>query len=346
MPKKAANGDEQAEMSHTEALQTDVDAFLRHLEQERQLSSHTVSNYGRDLTGLVAFLSNDVAFLNNDAALLKSDALYFGPDEAHRWKDVSAHHLQRYIARGRKEELAGRTLQRRLSSIRSFFNYLAREQKVTVNPAMSFSAPKTSRNLPKTIDTDQISQLLEIEPKDWHGIRDRAMLELFYSSGLRLAELVGSNIIDITFDDGSIKVRGKGNKERMLPVGSKAIKAIQSWLVEREQCPKGKVQNEDALFLSERGNRISPRNVQARVKAWCLKLGLPARVHPHTLRHSFASHLLESSQDLRAVQELLGHADIATTQIYTHLDFQHLADVYDRAHPRAHKIKPQEVTDK
>lgn len=314
-------------MSDNEALQAEVTAFLRHLEQERQLSSHTVSNYGRDLAGLVAYLENEAA---------KPEA-----DEAHRWEDVSTHHLQRYISTGRKQGLAGRTLQRRLSSIRSFYNYLAREQKVTVNPAMSFSAPKTSRHLPKTIDTDQISQLLEIEPKDWHGLRDRAMLELFYSSGLRLAELVGSNIIDITFDDSSIKVRGKGNKERILPVGSKAIKAIQSWLVERTQCPKGTVEDEDALFLSERGNRISPRNVQARVKAWCLKLGLPARVHPHTLRHSFASHLLESSQDLRAVQELLGHADIATTQIYTHLDFQHLAEVYDRAHPRAQKTSSQ-----
>jgi len=316
-------------MSDNGALQTEVTAFLSHLEQERQLSSHTVSNYGRDLAGLVAYLENEAA---------KPRA-----DEAHRWEDVGTHHLQRYISTGRKQGLAGRTLQRRLSSIRSFFNYLAREQKVTVNPAMSFSAPKTSRHLPKTIDTDQISQLLEIEPTDWHGLRDRAMLELFYSSGLRLAELVGSNIIDITLDDGSIKVRGKGNKERILPVGSKAIKAIQSWLGERAQCPKGAVEDEDALFLSERGNRISPRNVQARVKAWCLKLGLPARVHPHTLRHSFASHLLESSQDLRAVQELLGHADIATTQIYTHLDFQHLAEVYDRAHPRAQKTSSQKA---
>ena len=154
----------------------------------------------------------------------------------------------------------------------------------------------------------------------------------------RLAELVGSNLGDISFDDNSIKVRGKGSKERILPVGSKAIAAINSWLKVREQLPKGKAVDESALFLSERGKRISPRNVQERVKKWCVRLGISGRVHPHTLRHSFASHLLESSQDLRAVQELLGHADISTTQIYTHLDFQHLADVYDKSHPRAQKV--------
>tara|TARA_B110000503_G_scaffold85181_1_gene129548 strand:- start:1679 stop:2182 length:504 start_codon:yes stop_codon:yes gene_type:complete len=164
------------------------------------------------------------------------------------------------------------------------------------------------------------------------------MLELFYSSGLRLAELVGGNIGDISFDDSSMKVRGKGGKDRILPVGSKAITSINSWLKVRQQLPKGKLEDESALFLSERGRRISPRSVQERVKKWSLRLGISGRIHPHTLRHSFASHLLESSQDLRAVQELLGHADISTTQIYTHLDFQHLADVYDKAHPRAQKV--------
>jgi integrase/recombinase XerC len=203
---------------------------------------------------------------------------------------------------------------------------------------MEFSAPKSDARLPVTIDTDQVSRLLEINTTDWHALRDKAILELFYSAGLRLAELVGSNKSDISFDDNSMKVRGKGNKERVLPVGSKAIASINSWLKIREQLPKGKLEDEAALFLSERGKRISPRNVQERVKKWCALLGITGRVHPHTLRHSFASHLLESSQDLRAVQELLGHADISTTQIYTHLDFQHLADVYDKAHPRAQKV--------
>ncbi len=161
------------------------------------------------------------------------------------------------------------------------------------------------------------------------------MLELFYSSGLRLSELVGTNLNDISYDDQTIRVTGKGNKERLLPVGSKAIAAIKQWLTQRSDPPKASVVDESALFISEQGTRISARNVQARVKRWCQQLGIPGKVHPHTLRHSFASHLLESSHDLRAVQELLGHADIATTQIYTHLDFQHLADVYDKAHPRA-----------
>jgi len=171
------------------------------------------------------------------------------------------------------------------------------------------------------------------------------MLELFYSSGLRLSELVGTNLSDLSLNDATIKVRGKGSKERILPIGSKAITALRSWLKARPNTPRSEIQDEAALFLSERGRRISARNVQERVKQWCLRLGISTRVHPHTLRHSFASHLLESSQDLRAVQELLGHADISTTQIYTHLDFQHLAEVYDRAHPRAQRSQSKEDFD-
>lgn len=294
-----------------------VAEFLTHLSDERQLSPHTVDGYHRDLIGLLTFLESE---------------------DLKDWRLVSAHHLRRYIALGNREGSSGHTLQRRLSAYRTFFNYLAREGVLTANPALEFSAPKSASRLPATMDTDQVSRLLEIEGSDWHSIRDRAMLELFYSSGLRLSELVGTDIKDITFSDASIKVRGKGSKERLLPVGSKAIIAIKRWLQERPNLPKGHVADDEALFLSERGNRISPRSVQDRVKQWCLRLGISTRVHPHTLRHSFASHLLESSQDLRAVQELLGHADIATTQIYTHLDFQHLADVYDKAHPRAQKV--------
>ena len=262
------------------------------------------------ISAFIAHLSNErqlsphtVDGYKRDLTALKKD---LADQDIADWRDVSAHHL--------------------------------REGICSTNPAKEFSAPRSDSRLPVTIDTDQVSRLLEIDTTDWHALRDRAMLELFYSSGLRLAELVGSNTGDISFDDNSMKVRGKGNKERVLPVGSKAIAAINTWLKIREQLPKGKLEDESALFLSERGKRISPRNVQERVKKWCVRLGISGRVHPHTLRHSFASHLLESSQDLRAVQELLGHADISTTQIYTHLDFQHLADVYDKAHPRSQKV--------
>ncbi|MBO6557620.1 MAG: tyrosine recombinase XerC [Pseudomonadales bacterium] len=297
-------------------MRTELDQFLAHLRNERQLSDHTISNYQRDLL-----------------ALLEE----FDQTNVKDWKDVSAHHLRSYITGAFRGGKSGKTLQRHLSSIRTLFNFLAREGVVRTNPAMEFSAPKSKSTLPDTIDTDQISRLLAIEAKTWHGLRDRAILELFYSSGLRLSELVGSNVQDISFDDCTIRVRGKGSKERLLPVGSKAIQALKAWLKDRVLAPRAKNIDESALFISERGARISARNVQARVREWCRRLGISGRVHPHTLRHSFASHMLESSQDLRAVQELLGHADISTTQIYTHLDFQHLADVYDKAHPRANR---------
>jgi len=304
-------------MNVDDRLQPLLSEFIAHLSNERQLSAHTVDAYKRDLTAL-------------KKALVDQNIT--------DWLDVGAHHLRTYIGAGKRQGRSGKTLQRSLSATRTFFNYLAREGICTTNPAMEFSAPKSDVRLPVTIDTDQVSRLLEIDTTGWHALRDRAMLELFYSAGLRLAELVGSNKNDLSFDDNSMKVRGKGNKERLLPIGSKAIAAIAVWLEIREQLPKGKLEDESALFLSERGRRISPRNVQERVTKWCVLLGISGRVHPHTLRHSFASHLLESSQDLRAVQELLGHADISTTQIYTHLDFQHLADVYDKAHPRAQKV--------
>ena len=304
-------------MNVKDKMQPLLSAFISHLSDERQLSAHTVDGYKRDLIAL----KNDLTGQNITD-----------------WLDVSAHHLRAYIGAGKRQGRSGKTLQRRLSATRTFFNYLAREGICKINPALEFSAPRSDARLPATIDTDQVSRLLEIDTANWHAIRDRAILELFYSSGLRLAELVGSNSRDISFGDNSMKVRGKGNKERVLPIGSKAIAAINSWLMIRNQLPRGKIVDGSALFLSERGRRISPRNVQERVKKWCVRQGISSPVHPHTLRHSFASHLLESSQDLRAVQELLGHADISTTQIYTHLDFQHLADVYDKAHPRAQKV--------
>lgn len=298
--------------------------FLAHLRNERQLSDHTISNYQRDLRALLE---------------------HFQTTSVEEWREISAYHLRAYITSAHRKGKSGKTLQRHLSSIRTLFNYLAREGIVKNNPAMEFSAPKSKSTLPDTIDTDQVSRLLEIEANTWHGLRDRAMLELFYSSGLRLSELVGSNIQDISFDDNSIRVRGKGGKERLLPVGSKAVHAIKHWLKDRALAPRAKVIDDSALFISERGARISARNVQARVREWCHRLGISGRVHPHTLRHSFASHMLESSQDLRAVQELLGHADISTTQIYTHLDFQHLADVYDKAHPRANRKENNRKTE-
>ena len=290
--------------------------FLIHLSDERQLSEHTVKGYRRDLLQLRAYLE---------------------PLAIRSWTKVASHHLQGFMNVGHREGRSGRTLRRQLSAYRTFFNYLAREGLTKTNPAMEFSAPRSKAKLPATIDTDQITHLLDINRTDWHSIRDRAMLELFYSSGLRLSELVASDIEDLSFSEASIKVKGKGSKERLLPVGSKAVSAIKAWLKVRENLPSKNQPNNRAIFLSERGTRISPRTIQERVKQWSRRLGISFKVHPHTLRHSFASHLLESSQDLRAIQELLGHSDIKTTQIYTHLDFQHLAKIYDAAHPRAQK---------
>jgi integrase/recombinase XerC len=300
--------------------------FLAHLAHERNLSPNTVKAYSRDLDSLVGFCETQAV---------------------KDWQHLASHHLRQYLAYGHRKGLSGKSQQRSLSSIRTFYNYLNREGLVSHNPAHQLVAPKSVQKLPGTLDADQVGQLLEINGKSWHQIRDRAILELFYSSGLRLAELVGADINDI-MSDHTIKVRGKGNKERLLPLGSKAETALQHWLAIRNDIPRRRTQPPDteALFLSERGARISPRNVQARVRHWTRQQQLDGKVHPHMLRHSFASHLLESSGDLRAVQELLGHADISTTQIYTHLDFQHLAEVYDKSHPRARRMPPAEIPDK
>jgi len=234
-----------------------------------------------------------------------------------------------------------------LSAIRSFYNYLSRELEVRRNPAKGISAPRQDKKLPAVLDADQVAQLLNIADSGWHAIRDKAMMELFYSSGLRLSELVDLDIFDLDMADASLRVTGKGNKTRNLPIGRKAIAALRHWLDCRNM-PPGKqasarqliAMSHQAVFISERGTRIGRRTVQARMRKWQLQQDLPGNLHPHMLRHSFASHMLESSGNLRAVQELLGHADISTTQIYTHLDFQHLADVYDKAHPRARSKKP------
>ena len=257
-----------------------------------------------------------------------------------KWSALRSRQLRDFISSRHRKGISGRSLQRNLSSIRAFYRYLRRIGEVSANPTEGIITPKTARKLPKLLDVDQACQLLEIEKNDVLAIRDKAILELIYSSGLRLAEVIYLDINDIDFIDRILTVTGKGKKTRNLPVGKYAIEAIEHWLKNRQSLVKN--DNEKALFISNRGKRISPRSVQDRIKKWAIKQGLSSHVHPHMLRHSFASHILESSGDLRAVQELLGHADISTTQVYTHLDFQHLAQVYDETHPRARKNQTKE----
>ena len=287
-------------------------AFLQYLEAERQVSTHTLSAYRSDLAKVLAFSKRQ---------------------QLNSWKDLQVAHVRELVAELHAGGLVGRSIARLLSALRGFYAYLVREGVWLHDPAAWIRPPKGARKLPKGLDVDRAQQLLDSPvADDFAACRDHAILELFYSSGLRLSELVGLNLADIDLQQGLVLVLGKGNKQRMLPVGSKAVAAIQQWLVAREQ-----VQSSDqALFIGVRGRRMSPQLVRERVRqAGARELG--QHLHPHMLRHSFASHILESSHDLRAVQELLGHADISTTQIYTHLDFQHLAQVYDQAHPRARR---------
>jgi len=289
-----------------------LESFLKTL---HHLSEHTRSAYQRDLSHLQDFCNKQ---------------------QINKWSELDGRQVRGFVASRHREGIGGRSIQRNLSAIRSFFRYLLDKAKVKNNPAEGIIAPKTPRKLPNVLDADQTVQLVEIDQQDGLAVRDRAMLELIYSSGLRLAELISINMGDIDFSDRVLTVTGKGKKMRSVPVGQHAIKAIKNWLKIRQSMVN---ENEEALFISQRGKRISPRSVQERLKQWAIKQGLPSHVHPHMLRHSFASHMLESSGDLRAVQELLGHADISTTQVYTHLDFQHLAQVYDKSHPRAHRKK-------
>lgn len=234
--------------------------------------------------------------------------------------------------------LGGRSIQRALSAVRGLYRHLSRRRLADHNPAQGITAPKSPRRLPDTLDTDGAAQLMEIEGDDWLACRDRAMLELFYSSGLRLAELVALDLPALDLDNSLVTVTGKGGKVRQLPVGRYANAALRQWLAVRDtHTVRGKALTTGALFLSRRGQRINPRTVQSRLALHSRHGELGRHVHPHMLRHSFASHLLESSGDLRAVQELLGHANLSTTQIYTHLDFQRLAKVYDQSHPRANR---------
>ena len=292
-------------------MRRSIDGYLRHLGKERRLSPHTASNYARDIGALVDFLERS---------------------NVTEWKRVDSQHVRVFAARAHAGGLSPRSVQRRLSAVRSFFNYLVREGVAASNPAVDIRAPKAAKRLPGTLDVDQIAQLLQVPGDDALAVRDRAIMELFYSSGLRLAELVGLDLTSIDLADRTVRVLGKGAKTRIVPVGRKACEAIRVWLKERAALAH---MDETALFVGRNGDRLKPRAIQLRIAQWARRAGLPARVYPHLFRHSFATHLLESSKDLRGVQELLGHADISTTQVYTHLDFAHLARTYDASHPRA-----------
>jgi integrase/recombinase XerC len=309
-------------------LNDDLERFYRYLLSERRYSIHTVSAYRRDIKHFI--------HCNGLEEVQVID-----------WDGIKQSDVRQCVAKLHRQGLSGKSLQRWLSSIRSLFNYLCRFQRASHNPAVGIPAPKAAKRLPKTLNVDEINQLLEvntnkINSNDNAGInyrlmsRDVAIMELMYACGLRLSELSGLNVQDVDWQQQTIRVTGKGQKQRQIPFGRKAKKALKSWLTLRITMAD---ENELAIFVSQRGNRLSNSSIQKRFKKMALTQGLTTNVYPHMLRHSFASHILESSKDLRAVQELLGHANLSTTQIYTHLDFQHLAGVYDSAHPRARKQK-------
>lgn len=284
--------------------------YLDHLAHERRLSRHTVENYARDITALISL-----------AGAVPLDRL-------------GVHEIRRFVAQLHARGLDGRSLARMLSAWRGFYHYLARDHGYAVNPCIGIRAPRSARKLPSALSPDEAAQLMNVDAAGVLPVRDKAMLELFYSSGLRLSELTGLSLEDVNLRDATVQVTGKGSKARIVPIGSHALAALRAWLAQREALAPPA---QRALFLSARGTRLSGPAVQRRVKHWARRFGLAGKVHPHVLRHSFASHVLQSSGDLRAVQEMLGHASISTTQVYTHLDFQHLAKAYDAAHPRARK---------
>ena len=293
--------------------ESEVASFIDYLKVVKNFSEHTTKNYKRDLDKFIRFLSD------NSTSLEKCDE-----------QDIRL-----FVNQERRKGLSPRSIQRVLSSCRSFFNYLVEHKGFEKNHAQNISSPKSSKSLPKALDADLIQKLLNFKPKTELETRDKAIAELFYSSGLRLSELQGIDIGDISIKERTCRVIGKGNKTRDLPIGRQAVKSLRDWILIRE---KYSTESELAIFINKQGKRLSNRSIQARLKKLSTERGLPA-VYPHMLRHSFASHILESSGDLRAVQEMLGHADIGTTEIYTKLDFQHLSKVYDKAHPRAKKSK-------
>ena len=312
-------------------LKHDLQRFYSYLQSERRYSAHTVSAYRRDIKHFIACNGLD-----------KNQVIH--------WDDIKQPAIRQCVAKLHRQGLSGNSLQRWLSSIRSLFSFLCRHQRATQNPAIGVPAPKIARRLPKTLNVDEINQLLAVKAKPLMlddadlgskannnrviAIRDIAMMELMYACGLRLSELSALDLQHIDWQQQTIIVTGKGQKQRHVPFGRKAETAIKRWQEQRAVVAQEK---EKALFVSQRGNRLSNSSIQKRLKKMALAQGLNTNVYPHMLRHSFASHMLESSKDLRGVQELLGHANLSSTQIYTHLDFQHLAGVYDSAHPRARK---------
>lgn len=289
-----------------------LDDYLKHLTYERGLSVLTCQNYARDIK------------------LLFSLAEKTGLDELQNTQ------IKRFIAILNGRGLSGKSIARALSAWRGYYDFLIHHKGFKSNPVMGLRAPKSAKSLPQALSTDLAVKFVDIEGDDLLTRRDHAIFELFYSSGLRLSELVNLNIDMLDFAEGTVTVTGKGNKTRIIPVGTQALQAIQRWLAQRATLA---IQDKDlkAMFVTQQGRRITPRAVQYRMKDWAIKQGININMHPHLLRHSFATHVLQSSQDLRAVQEMLGHANISTTQVYTHLDFQHLATIYDKAHPRAKK---------
>lgn len=283
-----------------------------YLRIERQLSPHTLTNYQRQLAWIVD--------------LLQQQGIT-------QWQQVTPSVVRFILTESHKAGLNPQSLALRLSALRQFLHYLVQQGQLNSNPAIGISAPKKAKHLPKNLDLEQIQQLLDKQSNDPIDIRDKAMMELMYSSGLRLSELQALDISHLNTRIREVRVIGKGNKERILPFGRYASQAINQWLKVRHLFNP----QDQALFVSQQGKRISQRSIQKRLEKWGIQQGLSAHLNPHKLRHSFATHMLESSSDLRAVQELLGHANLSTTQIYTHLNFQHLAEVYDKAHPRAKK---------
>lgn len=301
-------------IKYSPLLTEPVERFLLFLKSEKQLSSHTQINYRRQLYALIQ-LASDI--------------------EISCWQNVDSSAVRLLIGRSKRKGLKASSLALRLSALRSFFDWMIKCGELNANSAKGVLNPKQSKHLPKNINIDDINQLMDIKYNDPLSVRDRTMLELMYGSGLRLSELVGLNCRELNLMDAEVRVMGKGSKERKLPLGRESIKWLRHWLSVRDFLSP----QDDALFISKLGRRISHRNVEKRFEQWGIRQGLKVHVNPHKLRHSFATHMLESSGDLRAVQELLGHADLSTTQVYTHLDFSHLADVYDSAHPRAKRGK-------
>ncbi len=288
-----------------------IEAFTQHLEHERRLSAHTVFNYRRDLDSL------------ND---------YLEHHGVSSWCEVQTVLAKGFTSESYRRGLSSNSIARMLSAARTFFRYLMREQHVQGNPFDGVSAPKAVRKLPTILTVEQVIKLIKIPGDDVLAVRDRAILELFYSSGIRLQELVGLNLTDVDLREGLMRVLGKGSKTRIIPIGTYAVHALQDWLTKRD---KWAAADEIAFFVTQRGTRPTTRSIQQRVEIRAIQQDMPMKVYPHMLRHSFATHVLESSGDIRAVQEFLGHANLSTTQIYTHLDFGHLSKEYDRAHPRA-----------